>query len=79
MTIIAAASAARRPLAQRAIALSATNSRMGAKRSMADHKVFEPPFNPAVTGGLAAFILFGGFGVMYCGVRHQQKKQGYWK
>ena len=41
--------------------------------------VFHPPYNK-VTSAVAVCSVVGlGYGVMYSGLRHQQKKQGYWK
>eukprot|EP00979_Chaetoceros_neogracilis_P017329 scaffold10203_cov272-Chaetoceros_neogracile.AAC.28 len=43
------------------------------------HNVFHPPYNK-VTSAVAVCSVVGlGYGVMYSGLRHQQKKQGYWK
>mmetsp|Transcript_18393 Transcript_18393/g.21216 ORF Transcript_18393/g.21216 Transcript_18393/m.21216 type:complete len:92 (+) Transcript_18393:67-342(+) len=43
------------------------------------HNVFEPPYNKA-TAALGVLSVLGlGYGTMYFGLSHQQRKQGYWK
>eukprot|EP00529_Nitzschia_sp_RCC80_P001315 CAMPEP_0113456164 /NCGR_PEP_ID=MMETSP0014_2-20120614/8746_1 /TAXON_ID=2857 /ORGANISM="Nitzschia sp." /LENGTH=93 /DNA_ID=CAMNT_0000347609 /DNA_START=43 /DNA_END=321 /DNA_ORIENTATION=- /assembly_acc=CAM_ASM_000159 len=42
------------------------------------HKVFHPPFNPAVIGGGIIVVWIIGYGSMTFGYVHQMKKQGFW-
>mmetsp|Transcript_11830 Transcript_11830/g.17941 ORF Transcript_11830/g.17941 Transcript_11830/m.17941 type:complete len:91 (-) Transcript_11830:351-623(-) len=43
------------------------------------HNVFHPPYNKVTVGCMIAGVLTAGYGSMYYGMWHQQKKQGYWK
>jgi hypothetical protein len=41
--------------------------------------VFHPPYNKVTSAAMVLSILTLGYGSMYYGMSHQQKKQGYWK
>lgn len=41
--------------------------------------VFEPPYNKLTVGLMVVGVVCTGYGTMFYGLSHQQKKQGYWK
>ncbi|GFH46685.1 hypothetical protein CTEN210_03159 [Chaetoceros tenuissimus] len=43
------------------------------------HNVFEPPYNKLTVGLMVVGVVCTGYGSMFYGLSHQQKKQGYWK
>ena len=41
--------------------------------------VFEGDFSAVTTGAMIVGVVASGYGMMYFGMSHQQRKQGYWK